>query len=133
MKLPQIISTLTTEPLFCRSGYRETLLEILAQHASMSAAEYKHARSGRARSGDNLEVEQMEIVDGIARIPVGGPIRQQGLAGERPLERLAHQGLAEGIRLGGVHHVQLGMVLGSHLDDIKIETRTSEFCILFQD
>jgi signal peptide peptidase SppA len=76
MKLAQIYSVLKTEPLFCKDGYRETLLEMFEQHASMSAGEFKHARTGKARSGSDLEVEQMEVVDGIARIPVGGPIGQ---------------------------------------------------------
>ena len=76
MKLAQILSTLKTEPLFCAAGYRETLLEILESHANLSAADYKHKRTGSAKSGDNLEVEQMEVVNGIARIPVGGPIGQ---------------------------------------------------------
>lgn len=76
MKLAQIHSILKTEPLFCASGYRETLLEILEQHATLSAADYKHARTGKARSGENNEVEQMEVVNGIARIPISGPIGQ---------------------------------------------------------
>jgi signal peptide peptidase SppA len=57
-------------------GYRETLLEILEQHAILSAAEYKHARTGKAKSGSDLEVEQMVVRNGIAYIPVGGPIGQ---------------------------------------------------------
>ena len=76
MRLAQIHDLLKNEPLFCRHGYRETLAELLAQHATMAAADYKHARTGKARSGDDLEIEQMEVVNGIARIPVGGPIGQ---------------------------------------------------------
>lgn len=76
MKLAQIHSVLKTEPLFCASGYRETLWEILEQHALLSAAEYKHARTGKTRSGDQLELEQMEVKNGIAYLPVGGPIGQ---------------------------------------------------------
>ena len=77
MKLAQIRSILQTEPLFCRSGYREILWEMITQHATLSASEFKHARTGKARSGEDNEVEQMEVVDGIARIPVGGPIGQK--------------------------------------------------------
>jgi signal peptide peptidase SppA len=76
MRLIQILSTLKTEPLFCAAGYRETLLEIFEQHALMAKDEYKHARTGKAKSGTDLEVEQMEVKDGIALIPVGGPIGQ---------------------------------------------------------
>jgi len=76
MKLPQIMSVLRNEPLYCATGYRETLLEIFVQHEALSAAEYKHARTGKAKSGSDLDVDQMEVVNGIARIPVGGPIGQ---------------------------------------------------------
>lgn len=76
MKLAQILSTLKTEPLFCISGYRETLLDIFQQHAMMGKEDYKHSRTGRAKSGSDLDIEQMEVVDGIARIPIGGPIGQ---------------------------------------------------------
>jgi ClpP class serine protease len=67
---------LKTEPLFCAAGYRETLWEILEQHAILTAADYKHARTGKAKSGSELEIEQMEVRSGIAYLPVGGPIGQ---------------------------------------------------------
>ena len=76
MRLAQIYSVLRNEPLFCKEGYRETLLEVFDAHASMTAEQFKHSRTGKQRSGDDLEVEQMEVVDGVARIPVGGPIGQ---------------------------------------------------------
>jgi signal peptide peptidase SppA len=76
MRLAQIYSILQNEPLYFAGGYRATLLEILGQHSSLSAADYKHARTGSAKSGSELEVEQMEIVNGLAIIPVGGPIGQ---------------------------------------------------------
>ena len=76
MKLIQIRSILTNEPLFSKGGYRETLLEMLDSHASMTKEDYKHSRTGRAKSGEDLEVEQMEVEDGIATIPIGGPIGQ---------------------------------------------------------
>ena len=74
MRLAQIISMLRTEPLLCAAGYRETLLEIIDAHAVLSAQDYKHSRTGKAKSGSDLEVAQMEIVNGLAMIPVGGPI-----------------------------------------------------------
>ena len=76
MKLAQILSVLTSEPLFCKPGYRETLLSMFEAHAQMSKEDYKHSRTGKARSGQDLDIEQMEVVDGIARIPIGGPIGQ---------------------------------------------------------
>ena len=76
MRLAKIRHLLQTEPLLCASGYRETLLDILNSHALLSADDYKHSRTGKAKSGSELEVEQMEIVNGVAIIPVGGPIGQ---------------------------------------------------------
>jgi len=65
---------LRTEPLFCAAGYRETLLDIIDSHALLSAQDYKHSRTGKAKSGSDLEIAQMEVVNGMAIIPVGGPI-----------------------------------------------------------
>lgn len=62
--------------MFCLSGYREILWEIIEQHALLSATDFRASRTGKARSGDMLELEQMEVNDGIAYLPVGGPIGQ---------------------------------------------------------
>jgi signal peptide peptidase SppA len=74
MKLAKILTLLTSEPLFCSNEYRAALLEIFQQHASLGREEYKLARTGKVKSGSDLEVEQMEIEDGIAVIPIGGPV-----------------------------------------------------------
>lgn len=74
MKLAKILSLLTSEPLFCTSEYRSALLEIFQQHASMGKEEYRTARTGKRGSGADVDVEQMEIEDGIAVIPIGGPM-----------------------------------------------------------
>lgn len=74
MKLPQIISVLKNEPLFCEFGYRFTLLDIFKQHSEMGGVEFRASRTGQAKSGSMLDVEQMEVIDGIAHIPIGGPI-----------------------------------------------------------
>lgn len=76
MRLAQIHSILRSEPLFCAPGYRETLMDLLSAHATLSAADFKHQRTGTARSGQELDLDQAEVVNGIARIPVGGPIGQ---------------------------------------------------------
>lgn len=59
--------------------YRLQLIEILDQHAALTREEYASAREqarreGVGASGSKVEVDQMEIEDGIAWIPVGGPI-----------------------------------------------------------
>lgn len=74
MKLAKILSTLNSEPLLCADGYRTTLLELFKQHSELSGPEFRSARTGMAKSGSLLDVEQMEVEDGLAIIPVGGPI-----------------------------------------------------------
>jgi len=76
MRLAQIYAALQSEPLFCQPGYRETLLGLLTDHAALDAAEFKHKRTGAAKSGSQLEIEEPEIRNGIWIEPVGGPIGQ---------------------------------------------------------
>jgi capsid assembly protease len=74
MRLAQIYNILRNDPLLCDNDYRNTLLELFTEHAEMDRAEYKHKRTGRATSGSELDVEEAEVRDGIAIIPVGGPV-----------------------------------------------------------
>lgn len=74
MRLAQILTTLQSEPLLCDNSYRCALLELFAQHQALDRSEFKTKRSGSAKSGSALEVEDAEIRDGIAIIPVGGPM-----------------------------------------------------------
>jgi len=80
MNLARILSVLKSQPLYCADGYRFTLLELFQQHDELERADFKSKRQGMARSGQELDVEDMEIRDGCAIIPVGGPIGQ-GLGG----------------------------------------------------
>lgn len=74
MKLPKILNLLRQEPLLCSNDYRATLLEIFEQHANLSREEFQAKRTGRGSSGSELCVEQMEMRQGVAIIPIGGPI-----------------------------------------------------------
>lgn len=74
MRLAQIYNILKNEPLLCDNDYRLTLLEMFVEHAELDAAEYKHKRTGKARSGSDLDVAEAVVRDGIAIIPVGGPV-----------------------------------------------------------
>lgn len=76
MKLAKILHTLANDPLLCTPDYRTALLEMFMQHASLSAEHFRAERTGKAKSGQELDIRQMEIEDGIARIPIGGPIGQ---------------------------------------------------------
>lgn len=76
MKLAKILDILSNQPLLCAADYRSNLLEMFRQHAELSPADFRAERTGLAKSGQELDIRQMEIEDGIARIPVGGPIGQ---------------------------------------------------------
>ena len=74
MNLAQILNLLRNEPLLCDNNYRATLLELFDQHAALDRAEFKHKRTGMRASGSELEVDEAEVHDGVAIIPVGGPL-----------------------------------------------------------
>lgn len=74
MKLAQILTLLQSEPLLCDNDYRAALLQLFLDHAEMERAEFKHKRSGMARSGSELDVDEAQKRDGICIIPVGGPM-----------------------------------------------------------
>lgn len=76
MNLARILSVLKSEPLLCNAGYRFTLLDLFSEHASMDRKEFRSKRDGQAKSGQELCVEQMELMGNCAVIPVGGPIGQ---------------------------------------------------------
>lgn len=74
MRLPKLLETLTRTPLFITPSSADSLLTLFHQHAILSAADYKAAREGKDFCGDNVELEQMAIEDGMAMIPVKGPL-----------------------------------------------------------
>ena len=74
MRLPKLLEILTRTPLLMTPGAVESILTLFQQHAMMSAADFKAAREGKDFCGDKVELEQMVIEDGVAMIPVKGPM-----------------------------------------------------------
>lgn len=74
MKYHQIIATLTEEPLLITPAAHASLFKLFEEHRAMDAEEFKAAREGVDMCGEEVELEQMEVIDGIAHIPIGGPI-----------------------------------------------------------
>ena len=74
MRLAEIYHLLQHEPLLCGNDYRETLLTLLNDHRALEKTEFKQRTGKVQKSGDELEVEQVEIRDGVCIIPVGGPL-----------------------------------------------------------
>jgi|ERR1051326_2651919 signal peptide peptidase SppA len=74
MKYHQIIAALMEEPLLITPAAHASLVKLFEEHRTLDAAEFRAKREGVDFCGREVELEQMEIVDGIAHIPIGGPI-----------------------------------------------------------
>lgn len=74
MKLPKLLETLTRTPLLMTPGSVESILTLLQQHATLSPADFLAAREGKDMCGDKVELEQMVIEEGLAIIPIKGPL-----------------------------------------------------------
>lgn len=69
MRLPKLIETLTRTPLLMTPGSVDTILSIL-----QSDHQFRAARDGVDYCGEAVDLEQMTIEDGLAIIPVKGPL-----------------------------------------------------------
>lgn len=74
MRLLRLWSILNEEPLLCSDVYRSTVMNLLGQHAELSRDEFRATRTGIPTSGEELDIDQAEVRDGVAIIPIGGPI-----------------------------------------------------------
>src|ERR1041384_7532331 len=74
MRFPQILATLTEEPMLITPTAHAALLKLFEHHATLERAEFRAAREGVDWCGEAVEVEQAGLVDGIFYIPIGGPI-----------------------------------------------------------
>ena len=74
MNYQKIITALTCEPLLITPAAQAALVELFALHAALSKEDFKATREGTSMSGENLEIEQAELIDGIMHIPIGGPV-----------------------------------------------------------
>jgi hypothetical protein len=74
MNLAKILTVLQSAPFLCANDDRSALLELFQQHSTLSANDFRMAREGKGRSGEEVSVEQSTIEEGICIIPVGGPI-----------------------------------------------------------
>lgn len=74
MRYHQIIATLAEEPMLITPAAHASLCKLFEEHRTLEASEFRAKREGVDMCGDQVELEQMEIIDGIAHIPIGGPI-----------------------------------------------------------
>lgn len=74
MRLAKILETLTRTPLLMLPSSAESYLTLFDQHMRMSVEDFQAAREGVDWCGDPVELEQMTIEDGVAMIPIKGPL-----------------------------------------------------------
>lgn len=74
MKYHQILATLNEEPLLITPAAHASLLKLFEEHRTLEIAEFMAKREGVDACGGKVELEQMEVIDGIAHIPVAGPM-----------------------------------------------------------
>jgi hypothetical protein len=74
MKYHQIVAALLEEPLLITAGAHASLARLFEEHRTLDAEEFKARREGVDYCGEEVELEQMEVIDGIAHIPISGPI-----------------------------------------------------------
>ena len=74
MRLPKLLEVLTRTPLLITPATADSLLTLFQQHAALGRDEFRAAREGVGECGEAVELEQMTIEDGLALIPVKGPM-----------------------------------------------------------
>lgn len=74
MKYHEIISALTEEPLLITPAAHAGLYQLFEEHRTLSAEEFRAKREGTDFCGNAIEVPQMRVENGVAIIPIGGPI-----------------------------------------------------------
>lgn len=74
MRPDKLLQVLTRTPLLMEPGAAESILTLFHQHSLLSRADFRAAREGKDFCGAKVELEQMEIENGLALIPVKGPL-----------------------------------------------------------
>ena len=74
MRLPKLLEVLTRTPLLITPATAESILTLFNQHALLAKPDFQAAREGKDYCGESVELEQMTIEDGLALIPVKGPL-----------------------------------------------------------
>ena len=76
MKLQHLIQQIWYEPSLI-TGDGHASIRQLVEHRFGEAAAFEIREPGQGICGAKVEVEEMEIIDGIAHIPIGGAIGQK--------------------------------------------------------
>lgn len=74
MRYHEIIKALTEEPLLITPAAHASIFKLFEDHRTLEAAAFKAAREGVDACGDEIDLEQMEVIDGVAYVPIRGPI-----------------------------------------------------------
>lgn len=74
MRYAELLRTLTEEPLLITPAAHASLLQLFQEHRTLDAIEFKAKREGVDFCGNEVELAQMDTFDGVAVIPIGGPV-----------------------------------------------------------
>ncbi|HRV30176.1 MAG TPA: S49 family peptidase [Kiritimatiellia bacterium] len=73
MRYAEILRVLMEEPLLLMPAAHASLARLFAEHRSLEALEFRAKREGVDVCGEAVELAQMEVLEGVAVIPLGGP------------------------------------------------------------
>lgn len=74
MKYQHIIQAVYFEPWLIKPAAHAAVRALLESHLAETAQNVLAQREGKGICGEKVELDQMEIIDGIAHIPIGGVI-----------------------------------------------------------
>jgi len=83
MKLQHLIQQVYYEPSLITPSAHAAIRQLLESRLGENTAGFAIRQPGQGVCGQEVEVEQMEIIDGIAHIPIGGAIGQKLTGFER--------------------------------------------------
>lgn len=77
MRYQHVIEAVFHQPWLITSQAHASIRTLIESHLAQTALDVRVAREGEGPCGEAVELEQMQIVDGIAHIPIGGVIGQR--------------------------------------------------------
>ncbi len=77
MRYQHIIEAVFHQPWLITAQAHSAIRSLVESHLAQSVLDVRAAREGEGPCGQHVELEQMQIIDGIAHIPIGGVIGQR--------------------------------------------------------
>lgn len=77
MRYQHIIEAVYHQPWLITASGHAAIRSLIESHLAQTATDVKAQREGEGPCGEHVELDQMQIIDGIAHIPVGGVMGQR--------------------------------------------------------